>query len=184
MIRVLKIIALCVLLGAVPAHATSTPAKTTPAKTAAAKPAQARPYIEVDFDKPNKDASAIAKKVLAEDIRFMKEFDSSEPNVQGVFISIRPDQPNGAIAVMFTHPSVCGSSGCETIVIEKTGKNNTWREVFRTTLGRLFISQRPGKVYNDLLAIVMPRASDGFGVWFWNQDKSQYTFAGVSKFSK
>lgn len=155
------------------------------AATTAEKP---KPYTEIVLDPASSDAEAvkIAQKIMAKDIAAAKKMMPSAPEarVYAKFVSLGPNLPKTSIAAMLDHAAWCGSSGCRTAVLQPTGKNNTYRPVFDTTLGRIFLSTRPGKTYSDILVIVSPRATEGFGVWFWDDKKQNYYFAGISRFAK
>ncbi|NBX66121.1 MAG: hypothetical protein EBQ96_03895 [Proteobacteria bacterium] len=146
---------------------------------------QKRTYTEVILDEKTSDASAsaIVQKVLSADLEEMKGFDPREPLVLASFQSLGPDLPKNAIFAYIFHPSVCGSSGCRTVILNPNASGK-YDVVFDTTLGRIFKNIRSGKTYFDILTTVMPRASDGFGVFFWNEEKKIYVFAGISKFEK
>lgn len=144
-----------------------------------------RTYTEVVLDEKTSEPAAVAivKKVISADIEDMKGYDEREPIVLASFQSLGPNLPKNAIFAYIFHPSVCGSSGCRTVVLNPNSSGR-YDVVFDTNLGRIFKNLRNGKSHYDLLTVVMPRATDGFGVFFWNDDKKIYTFAGISKFEK
>lgn len=143
------------------------------------------PYFEVIMDHTTNDpkAQALVEKLLVDDIDMMRQFDNTEPGYSAQFVALGPNLPKTAILAYISHSSVCGSSGCRTVVLAPNEKG-TYDIVFDTTLGRIFLNLRNGQPYYDILAVVMPRATDGFGVFFWNNEKKSFVYSGISRFSK
>jgi|GEM_PF-3745858 len=164
---------LCLIAGAaLPVHATATPAK----------PAS-KTYAEIPLNTSDAGAEAIVRKLLAKDLAEYKSMNGRDARIYAQYIALGPDKPKTSIAAFISHGTICGISGCRIVIVMPT-QNNKYRLVLDEIMARLFINTRPGQPYYDFLAFVSPRAVPGYGVYFWNDKKGLYEFAGVSKFAK
>lgn len=148
--------------------------------------AQKSPYTEVvliDSD-GDKEAIDLVKKLMKDKLDEMHNTNNTAPLVSARFISMGPGQPKTAIIAKITHDWMCGSSGCQIVAFQPTGKNNSYRKILDTTAMRMFFNLRNGQKTYDLLALVGPRNVDGFGVFYWNEKSGSYSFAGISRFKK
>jgi len=140
-------------------------------------------YTEINLDQTDPKAVDIIKKLLADDMKMMAKLGGRAPRINAQFIQLGPQKPKDSIIAYIDHTAFCGSSGCRVVIVTPTGPNK-YRIVLDTTLGRIFTNLRTGQDHYDFLGYVMPRSVNGFGVYFWNDKKGIYEFAGVSKFKK